>query len=70
MNPPILIDLPEIMETTRLRLQKPEAGFGEKLYPAIIDGYEDYVKWMDWPLSTPNLETVEEECRKHHAEFI
>lgn len=70
MRSPLLIDLPEIIETPRLRLQMPKAGFGENLYPAIIDGYEDYVKWMDWTLPIPTLETVEEECRKHHAEFI
>lgn len=42
----ILIDLPEIIETPRLKLQMPKAGFGEKLYQAIVDGYDDYVRWL------------------------
>jgi ribosomal-protein-serine acetyltransferase len=66
----ILIDLPEAIETSRLILQMPKAGFGEKLHPAIVDGYDDYIKWLNWPSNVPTIESVEEDCRKHHAEFI
>jgi ribosomal-protein-serine acetyltransferase len=66
----ILIDLPEIIETPRLKLQMPKAGFGEKLYSAIIDDYHDYIKWLDWPKEIPTPELVEEDCRRHMAEFI
>lgn len=66
----ILLDLPEIIETPRLKLQIPKAGFGEKLHEAISDGYEDYVRWLNWPTTTPSKEGIEEDCRKHHAEFI
>ena len=66
----ILIDLPEIIETPRLKLQMPKAGFGEKLHDAISDGYEDYVKWLNWPATPPLKQAVEEDCRKHMAEFI
>lgn len=70
MNSKILIDLPEIIETPRLSLQMPKAGIGKKLYEAILDGYEDYIKWLNWSKCVPTVEQVEEECRKHHAEFI
>ncbi len=66
----LLIDLPEVIETPQLKLQMPKAGFGEKLHQAIIDGYEDYVKWLNWSNTPPTAIAVEEECRKHHAEFI
>ena len=66
----ILIDLPEFIETPRLKLQMPKAGFGHKLHKAISDGYEDYVKWLNWSKTMPNVEMLEEECRKHHADFI
>ncbi len=66
----ILINLPEIIETPRLILQMPKAGFGEQLHHAISDGYEDYVQWLNWPAKMPSVEAVEEDCRKHHAEFI
>lgn len=66
----ILIDLPAIIETPRLKLQIPKAGFGKRVHEAIIDGYEDYIKWLNWPVEMPSVETVEEDCRKHNAEFI
>jgi ribosomal-protein-serine acetyltransferase len=66
----ILIDLPETIETERLILQIPKAGFGKKLHEAVTDGYEDYIKWLNWPIDPPTLQACEEECRKHHAEFI
>lgn len=66
----VLIDLPETIETSRLILQMPKAGFGAKLHAAITDGYEDYVKWLNWSSNIPNEQMLEEECRKHMAEFI
>lgn len=66
----ILIDLPEIVETPCLKLQMPKAGFGQKVHDAVNDGYEDYIRWLNWPSIPPTLESVEEECRKRHAEFI
>ncbi len=69
MNP-ILLDLPETIESPEILLQMPKAGFGKELHQAIMDGYEDYVKYLNWPATPPALEAVEEDCRKHHAEFI
>ena len=66
----ILINLPEIIETPRLMLCMPKAGWGEKLHQAIVDGYDDYVKWLNWSSNIPSIESVEEDCRRHHAEFI
>jgi len=48
----------------------PTAGFGEKVHAAIVDGYDDYIRWLTWPATAPTVEAVEEDCRKHHAEFI
>ncbi|MGX6960744.1 MAG: hypothetical protein ACIPMY_06020 [Rickettsia endosymbiont of Pentastiridius leporinus] len=56
----ILINLPEVIETSKLKLQMPKAGYGENLYQAIMDGYEDYVKWLNWSSTPPTLESVEE----------
>jgi hypothetical protein len=39
----ILINLPEVIETSKLKLQMPKAGYGENLYHSMMDGYEDYV---------------------------
>lgn len=67
---PILIDVPEEIETFRLCLKVPKAGDGHGLHEAILDGYEDAVKWLGWPSERPTQDVVEEECRRHHAEFI
>jgi ribosomal-protein-serine acetyltransferase len=66
----ILIDLPEKLETNRLILQIPKAGFGKKLHEAMADGYDDYVKWLLWPEEMPTIEQVEQQCREQHASFI
>lgn len=66
----VLIDVPELIETTRLHLQMPKAGFGSKLHEAILDGYADYVRWLNWPLIAPDQQSVEEECRRNNADFI
>ena len=70
MTNKILINVPESLKTPRLELQMPKAGYSEKLYQAISDGYEDYIKWLNWPKTPPTLEMLEEECRRHHADFI
>ena len=69
MNP-ILVNIPEIIETPRLKLIMPMAGLGEALHEAMTDGYYDYVKWLAWPKKKPTIKDVELNCRKHHAEFI
>lgn len=66
----ILLDLPETIKTTRLNLQIPKAGMGDKLHAAMADGYKDCVKWLLWSKDLPSTEQVEQECREHHAKFI
>lgn len=67
---PILLDIPDVIETSRLRLEVPKAGMGEKVHQAIADGYEDYVKWLFWSPILPTIDSIEEECRRDHAAFI
>jgi RimJ/RimL family protein N-acetyltransferase len=66
----LLLNIPEVITTPRLLLQMPKAGFGEKLHEAISDGYDDYVRWLKWPEKMPTPHMVEEDCRRHQAEFI
>lgn len=67
---PILIEVPETIETPRLILQMPKAGYGKEVHEAILDGYEDNIKWLNWSPTPPTPEAVEIDCRKHHADFI
>lgn len=48
----------------------PKAGFGKPLHQAISDGYDDYIRWLNWPQTMATPEALEEDCRKHHADFI
>jgi ribosomal-protein-serine acetyltransferase len=66
----ILIDLPQVIETPRLKLHMPCSGFGAKLHEAMLDGYKENIKWLNWPSICPNAAAIEEDTRKHHAEFI
>ena len=66
----ILIDVPQQIETPRLKMVMPKAGFSAALHAAILDGYVDYVRYLNWPPEPPTIEAVEEENRKNHAEFI
>ena len=66
----ILLDIPQQIETPKLILQMPKAGFGKKLHKAITDGYDDYIKYLNWPREIASEEAVEIDCRKHNAEFI
>lgn len=66
----ILFDIPEVIETPRLYLQMPKAGYGKQVHEAITDGYEDYIRWLNWAATPPTQEDVEVDCRKHHADFI
>lgn len=66
----ILIDLPEIIETKNLTLEMPRAGFGAAMHKAILDGYDDFYRWLNWPSHPPSIEEVEISCRKHHSQFI
>ncbi len=66
----ILVEVPILIETPRLELHMPTAGWGKQVHEAVLDGYESYVKWLCWPPTPPTVEMVEEECRKNHADFV
>lgn len=67
---PLLLTIPETLETERLVLRVPRDGEGEKLCEALKEGYEEGIRWLNWPQTVPSSEEVEEQCRKHRAEFI
>ena len=66
----LLCDLPTVIETDRLKLRVPQAHDGQGVHDAILDGYEDCVKYLFWPKEPPTAQKVEEDCRIHQTEFI
>lgn len=67
---PLLIDVPERIETPRLVLRPPRAGDGPAVNDAIRETATDLAAWMPWASPTPTAEQSELWCRKAQAEFI
>ena len=67
---PVLLDLPERLETTRLVLRPPRPGEGAALNEAVLETIEALQRWMQWSVPTPTLQQSELWCRKSAAEFI
>jgi RimJ/RimL family protein N-acetyltransferase len=67
---PLLIDLPEQIETERLLLRSPRAGDGPMVHEAVMESLETLQPWMPWANPAPLVEQTETWCRKSHAELI
>lgn len=68
---PLLIDIPDQLETERLLLRVPRAGDGAAVNAAVVDSYETLRPWMPWVgEKLPSLEESEANCRKAWARFL
>ncbi len=70
---PILIDIPERLETERLILRAPRAGDGAAVFEAVAETLVDLRKWpasLPWALIEPSVETSETFCRRGQAAFL
>ena len=66
---PVLLDLPEQLETRRLVLRPPRPGDGAALNGVVLETIEALQRWMPWSVPTPTAEQSEL-CRKSAAEWI
>jgi ribosomal-protein-serine acetyltransferase len=67
---PILIDVPERIETERLVLRAPRAGDGERVNDAIRASHADLAPWLPWAGTMPSVDESEAHCRRQQARFI
>jgi RimJ/RimL family protein N-acetyltransferase len=67
---PLLLDLPERIETRRLVLRTPRPGDGPIVNEAVLETIEALQRWMAWSVPTPTVEQSEQWCRKAAADFI
>ena len=67
---PILIDLPEAIETPRLYIRKPLPGDGPVVNASILETWEALHATMPWARERPTVEASEAVARQHHAAFI
>jgi RimJ/RimL family protein N-acetyltransferase len=67
---PLLIDVPERMETARLVLRAPRAGDGGALNEAVRASSDELAPWMPWAGTLPSVDESEAHCRRQRARFI
>ena len=66
---PLLRDIPEQIDTERLRLRCPHAGDGKVLYDAIYDSQAELERWMPWAQGYVP-EAAEQFVREAHIKFL
>jgi len=70
---PVLLDLPDSIETERLTLRAPRPGDGPMVFEAVRDSLSELRRFpasMSWALAEPSVETSEKYCREAHANFV
>lgn len=67
---PLLLDLPERLETDRLILRPPLPGDGAAVNEAVLETIDALQKWMPWATPAPSVEQTEAWCRQSHADFV
>ena len=70
---PVLLDLPDSIETERLTLRAPRPGDGPMVFEAVRDSLSELRRFpasMTWALAEPSVETSEKYCREAHANFV
>jgi len=69
---PILRDIPELIESTRLRIRPPRPGDGQMMLEAVRESLADLRRFpasMSWALAEPTLDSSERYCREAYANF-
>ncbi|MCV2369950.1 GNAT family N-acetyltransferase [Roseateles oligotrophus] len=67
---PILIEVPETIETERLLLAAPRPGIGPAMAVAIAESLGALSPWMPWAQQAPSFEDSEAVARRLCADFI
>ena len=68
--PPVLLDLPETIETQRLVLRAQRPGDGAALNEAILETWETLHRTMPWAREQPSVAESEAKARQMHAAFV
>lgn len=67
---PVLIDLPDVIETERLVLRAPRPGDGAAINAAILETWDTLQRWMPWARERPSVAESEEVARQMSAAFV
>lgn len=66
---PLLIEVPETLETERLLLAAPQPGIGPLMSVAIAESIGQLSPWMPWAQQVPSFEDSEAVVRRQRANF-
>jgi len=67
---PLLIHVPEVIETPRLILRAPRPGDAAEIHRGVQESFKELHEWMTWAKVPPTLEEVEIYSRQAQAKFI
>ena len=67
---PLMMDVPERIETEHLVLRVPKRGDGAVLNAAIAVSMDELGPWIPWAGTMPTPEESEIHCRRQQAKFI
>ncbi|EFM10678.1 GCN5-related N-acetyltransferase [Paenibacillus curdlanolyticus YK9] len=67
---PILLSIPESLESNRLLIRAPLWGDGEAVNAAVIESIEELRPWMPWAQTIPTLEESEISIRRSRLQFL
>lgn len=70
MSDPILIEVPERIESERTVLLAPHAGLGAEMALVIAQSISHLRPWMPWAQDAPTAESSEAVVRRMQADFI
>ncbi len=73
MADPLLLDLPDQIETERLLLRPPRAGDGVALHGALVESLTElrrFLASLPWVACEQTLASAETYCRKSQANFL
>lgn len=67
---PVLIKVPEQIQTDRLVIAAPRIGLGQALNAAICESLAELKPWLPWAQTAPSIEDSETVLRHQLAKFI
>ncbi|MEO8925049.1 MAG: GNAT family protein [Caldimonas sp.] len=67
---PLLIDVPERIETANLVLRCPRRGDGAVVNAVVVASHAELDPWLPWATTLPTLDESEANCRRQHARFL
>lgn len=70
---PVLLDIPDRIETERLLIRAPRPGDGAVIHASVVETLDDlrrYPASMPWTMEQPSVEKSEEHARRGAANWI